>query len=82
MEEVCVSAYETGLSITNLTENISHFAATLGNALTYVYPAIMYASVVRKQNRKGETANVVFNNMSAILGLIMGAIGAKMALDK
>jgi hypothetical protein len=42
----------------------------------------MYASVVRKQNRKGETANVVFNNMSAILGLIMGAIGAKMALDK
>ncbi|GAX09221.1 hypothetical protein FisN_17Lu316 [Fistulifera solaris] len=56
--------------------------ATLGNALTYVYPAIMYASVVRKQNRKGETANVLFNNMSAVLGLVMGAIGAKMALDK
>lgn len=56
--------------------------ATLGNALTYVYPAIMYATIVRKQNRKGETFNVWFNNISAVLGLVLGAIGAKMALDK
>jgi hypothetical protein len=47
-----------------------------------VYPAIMYASVVRKQNRKGETAGVMFANVSAVLGILMGAIGAKMALEK
>ena len=55
--------------------------ATLGNALTYVYPAIMYYSVVKKQKRK-ETANVALSVVSAVLGIFMGAVGAKMALDK
>jgi len=56
--------------------------ATLGNALTYVYPAIMYWSIVRKQKRKGETLGVWIANLSAVLGLTMGAIGTKMALEK
>jgi amino acid permease len=54
--------------------------ATLGNALTYVYPAIMYASIVKKQGRK-EKVGVAIANVSAVLGVIMGAIGAKMALS-
>jgi hypothetical protein len=54
----------------------------LGNALTYVYPAIMYSSIVKKQNLKGEGVGVLIANLSAVLGLVMGSIGAKMALQK
>jgi hypothetical protein len=50
--------------------------------LTYVYPAIMYSSVVKKQNLKGEGVGVFIANLSAVLGLVMGVIGAKMALEK
>jgi amino acid permease len=56
--------------------------ATLGNALTYVYPAIMYYAVVKKQERKGESLGVVVACLSAVLGIVMGGIGAKMALEK
>jgi len=56
--------------------------ATLGNALTFVYPAIMYSNVVKKQKREGETIGVLVAQVSAVLGTIMGAIGAKMALEK
>ena len=53
--------------------------ATLGNALTYVYPAIMYRAVVKNQGREGESGGVAFAMSSAVLGIIMGAIGAVMA---
>jgi hypothetical protein len=56
--------------------------ATLGNALTYVFPAIMYSSIVKKQNLQGEGVGVFIANLSAVLGLVMGAIGAKMALGQ
>lgn len=59
--------------------------ATLGNALTYVYPAIMYYGVVKKQGRNEngeETVGLVVAGISAVLGVIMGAIGAKMAIQK
>jgi amino acid permease len=55
--------------------------ATLGNLLTYVYPAIMYKAVVDKQGRK-ERLGVTISSLSAVLGLVMGAVGAKLALDK
>jgi len=55
--------------------------ATLGNALTYVYPAIMYRTVVKQQGRK-ESTGVAVAMSSAVLGVVMGAIGAKMALRK
>jgi hypothetical protein len=42
----------------------------------------MYSSVVKKQNLKGEEVGVFIANLSAVLGLVMGAIGAKMALGK
>jgi len=56
--------------------------ATLGNALTYVYPALMYRAVVKEQNRDDESAGVTFAMTSAALGIVMGAVGAKMALKK
>lgn len=55
--------------------------ATLGNALTYVYPALMYRAVVKQQGRK-ESTGVALAMSSAVLGVVMGAIGAKMALEK
>ena len=55
--------------------------ATLGNALTYVYPALMYRTVVKQQGRK-ESMGVAVAMSSAVLGVVMGAIGAKMALEK
>jgi hypothetical protein len=55
--------------------------ATLGNALTYVYPALMYRAVVKQQGRK-ESTGVAVAMSSAVLGVVMGAIGAKMALEK
>jgi amino acid permease len=62
--------------------NLYHSTATLGNALIYVFPAIMYSSVVKKQNLQGEGFGVLIANLSAVLGLVMGTIGAKMALEK
>jgi amino acid permease len=56
--------------------------ATLGNALSYIYPAIMYASVVKKQGRKDESIPVAISVASAILGVVIGVIGTKMALEK
>lgn len=56
--------------------------ATLGNALTYVYPALMYRSVVKEQGREDESTGVSIAMTSAVLGIVMGAIGAKMALQK
>jgi Transmembrane amino acid transporter protein len=56
--------------------------ATLGNLLTYVYPAIMYRAIVQKQNRVDQTFGVCVSSLSAILGVFLGAIGSKMALQK
>jgi amino acid permease len=56
--------------------------ATLGNLLTYVYPAIMYRAIVQKQNRKDQSLGVFVSSLSAILGVFLGAIGSKMALQQ
>ena len=55
--------------------------ATLGNALSYLYPAVMYFAVVKKQHRR-EPFGVSTAVTMAILGVVFGVIGAKMALDK
>ena len=55
--------------------------ATVGNALTYVYPALMYRAVNRQQGRK-EGGAVAVSYLSALLGVAMGVVGAKMALQK
>jgi hypothetical protein len=56
--------------------------ATLGNLLTYVYPALMYRATVKQQGRSEETGAVVVSLMSALMGIVMGVIGAKMAIQK
>lgn len=62
----------------NVSFVLSFGGATLGNALTYVYPAIMYRAVVKTQGRS-ESTGVTVALCSAALGIVMGAIGAKMA---
>jgi len=54
--------------------------ATLGNALTYVYPALMYRAVVAQQGRTEEKFGVNVSMASAVLGVVMGAVGATMAV--
>lgn len=54
--------------------------ATLGNALTYVYPALMYQAVVKQQGRKNEQFGVNVALTSAVLGTAMGLVGATTAL--
>jgi len=56
--------------------------ATLGNALTYLYPAIMYNATVKKQKREGESLGLLVSNVCAVLGVAMGVVGTKMALEK
>jgi len=68
--------------LTDLSFVLAFGGATLGNALTFVYPAIMYTNVVKKQGREGETVGVLVAQVAAVLGVIMGGIGAKMALEK
>jgi len=56
--------------------------ATLGNALIYVYPALMFRSAVKgmgEKASKGLKREVPFAMFSAGLGVVMGCIGAKMA---
>jgi amino acid permease len=65
--------------LTDVSFVLSFGGATLGNALTYVYPALMYAAVNKKQGRK-EGVAVLISQASAVLGVAMGAIGANMAL--
>lgn len=55
--------------------------ATLGNALTYVYPALMYRAIVKKQRRRKEGFGVFMATMSALLGIAMGAIGTKYVIE-
>ena len=56
--------------------------ATLGNALTYIYPALMYNAIVKKQNKQDEHLGLLVSKVAAVLGVVMGVIGTKLALDK
>mmetsp|Transcript_9618 Transcript_9618/g.16794 ORF Transcript_9618/g.16794 Transcript_9618/m.16794 type:complete len:505 (-) Transcript_9618:132-1646(-) len=61
---------------------LSLAGATLGNALIYVYPALMLRSTVKgmgEKASKGLKREVPFAMFSALLGVVMGAIGTKMA---
>jgi amino acid permease len=67
-------------SLTDVSFVLAFGGATLGNLLTYVYPALMYQAVVRQQGRKGEQFGVSVALASAVLGIGMGLVGATMAL--
>ena len=69
-------------TLTDVSFVLAFGGATLGNALTYVYPALMYRAVVKQQGREAEEGGQVGIAMtSAVLGVVMGAIGAKMAVQ-
>ena len=70
------------LKLRDITIVLSFGGATLGNALTYVYPAMMYKAVVAKQGRKGEGFMVSLSMLSAVVGIVMGALGTMMALKE
>ena len=55
--------------------------ATLGNALTYLYPCLMYSSVLKKEGRREPLGQAVAW-VSAVAGVVMGSFGAKIALEK
>lgn len=76
---LCVLTY-LACSLTDVSFVLAFGGATLGNLLTYVYPALMYRAVVSQQNRKGEQLGVTVAMLSAVLGLVMGIVGAGMAL--
>lgn len=56
--------------------------ATLGNALIYIFPALMYRGAVKKMANptKGQKREVKFALGSAAAGIVMGMIGTKMAI--
>ena len=69
-------------TLTDVSFVLAFGGATLGNALTYVYPALMYRAVVKSQGREDqEGGQVAIAMTSAVLGIVMGAIGAKMAVQ-
>jgi hypothetical protein len=71
------------LKVKDLSFVLSFGGATLGNALIYVYPALMFRGAVRKMGDKASNAlkrEVNVAMASAGLGVTMGVIGTKMAL--
>lgn len=75
----------TGLALVlkDVSFVLSFGGATLGNALIYVYPALMFRGAVKKMGdkaTKGLKREVNVALSSAALGIGMGAVGAKMAL--
>mmetsp|Transcript_11320 Transcript_11320/g.19649 ORF Transcript_11320/g.19649 Transcript_11320/m.19649 type:complete len:479 (-) Transcript_11320:90-1526(-) len=73
------------LKITDLSFIMSFGGATLGNALIYVYPAIMFRSAVKNLGEdatKAQKLEVYLAMAFAALGIGMGCIGTKMALGK
>lgn len=62
---------------------LSFAGATLGNALIYVYPALMFRAAVKNMGdkaTKGLKREVKMALANAGLGIGMGAVGARMAL--
>ena len=73
----------TALKITDLSFIMSMGGATLGNALIYVYPAIMFKNAVKNlgdEATSAQKAEVYVAMAFAALGVVMGGIGARMAL--
>jgi len=75
----------TALKIKDLSFLMSFGGATLGNALIYVYPALMFRSAVKNLGddaTKAQKMEVYLAMAFAALGVGMGVLGTKMALSK
>lgn len=82
---VAILSTVTGLALVlkDVSFVLSFGGATLGNALIYVYPALMSRGAVKKMGdkaSKGLKSEVKLALANAGLGITMGAIGARMAL--
>ena len=76
----------TGLALVakDLSFVLSFGGATLGNALIYVYPALMFRKAVQQMGDKatsGLKREVKVSLFTAIVGVGMGLIGSKMAIQ-
>ena len=72
------------LKITDLSFIMAFGGATLGNALIYVFPALMFRSAVKKMGDEATSAQkleVYLALAFAAMGIGMGCIGAKQALS-
>ncbi len=72
------------LKVKDLSFIMSFGGATLGNALIYVYPALMFRSAVKNlgdEATKAQKMEVYLAMGFAALGIGMGCVGAKMALS-
>jgi hypothetical protein len=70
------------LVIPDVSFVLAFAGATLGNGLIYVFPALMFRGAIRKKvdATDGQRREVRLAVGSGIVGLLMGILGAKMAL--
>lgn len=70
------------LIIPDVSFVLAFAGATLGNALIYVFPAFMFRGAIKKKAdaTKGQKAEVKLAIGSAVIGTVMGLLGAKMAI--
>lgn len=77
-----ILAAVTGVALVlkDLSFVLSFGGATLGNAIVFLFPVIMFNKAVTKFDRKDLKKEASASKLVAIFGIIMGAIGARQAL--
>lgn len=70
------------IKVKDLTFVISFGGATTGNALIYVFPALMFRGAVKKMDKPSDRLKMEVKATlgTAFLGVVMGAIGSVMAI--
>jgi amino acid permease len=70
------------LVIPDVSFVLAFAGATLGNALIYVFPFLMFRKAIKNKAdaTAGQKREVKFAGLSAMLGIGMGLLGAKMAI--
>jgi amino acid permease len=71
------------INLQDLSFVLSFGGATLGNALIYIFPALMFRKSVKDLGPNASKSlqnEVYFTNISGLIGLVVGLIGANMAL--
>ncbi|KAL3936513.1 MAG: hypothetical protein SGBAC_008183 [Bacillariaceae sp.] len=70
------------LNIADVSFVLALAGATLGNALIYIFPALMFRGAIKQKSdaTRGQKREVKFALGSAGIGLLMGMLGVKMTL--
>lgn len=80
---VCISI--AAMIVKDLSFVLAFGGATLGNALIYIFPALMFRKAVKDMGddaTKSLKAEVNFTNLLGLLGIVFGSIGSYMAIKK